>query len=70
MLFASKDPGKQSRSAIYLFFFLLLGYKGIVRGKRDVAETQLRNGNLDETVAGSLSPLCNSTQTLAEQLHA
>lgn len=54
---------------IYIFF-LLLGYKGIVRGKRDVAETQLRNGNLDETVAGSLSPLCNSTQTLAEQLHA
>lgn len=45
--------------------FFLLGYKGIARARRDAAEIQLHNGNLDETVAASLSPLCNSTQTLA-----
>lgn len=32
----------------------------------DVAEIQLRNGNLDETVAASLSPHCNSTQKPAD----
>lgn len=46
--------------------FLLLGYKGTVQSRMDVAEIQLRNGNLDETVAASLSPHCNSTQKPAD----
>lgn len=63
-------PRGSSQLELKQDFILLLGYKGIVKARRDVAAIQLRNGNLDETVAASLSPPCNSTQMPAAQPRA